>query len=156
MKHAALCRRSAVLLALGISSAACSSLAYRSRVEEFHNADLSATRYTTVAVLPVDPNGFDMNIAARVRDHLLKEGLQVIPAIKLVGEGEVTTKEACEPGRNPGYTGIVFVTWDRLIVRDCATTAVAYRAVGGYAGVDKLTQRLVAYLKTPPTAGQKP
>ena len=146
----------AVVLVVGMCAGACSSMAYRSRVEEFNNSNLSANRYDVVAVLPVDPHGFDTNIAARVRDHLRKEGWKVVPALKLVGESEVTTKEVCEPSQHPEYRGVVFVSWDRLILRDCETTAVAYRAVGGYAGIDKLTQRFLVYLKTGPTAAPQP
>jgi hypothetical protein len=50
----------------------------------------------------------------------------------------------------------VFVTWDRLILRDCETTAVAYRATGGYAGIDKLTEKFLVYLKAAPSAAPQP
>jgi hypothetical protein len=156
MNRVAVRKQWAFVLAISMWAGACSSLAYRSRVEEFHNSSLSASRYGVVAVLPVDPKGFDTNIAARVRDHLKKEGWKVVPALKLVGEGEVTTKEVCEPTQHPEYTGVVFVSWDRLILRDCETTAVAYRATGGYAGIDKLTQRFMVYLKAAPAAAPQP
>jgi hypothetical protein len=126
----------------------CSRLAYRSRIEEFQNPDVPATRFTAIAVLPVDPGGFDPGIAARVRDNLKREGVNVVSARVMLPESEVSMPQLCPKDDPPEYQGVLWVAFDRIILRDCESTAVAYRAIGGYSGVDALAKRLVLYLRT--------
>lgn len=140
-----------LMLATLLFVGACSSLAYKTRVEEFTNANIPAARFTTIAVLPVDPNGFDPGIAARVRDNLKKQGIRVVSARNSMPESEVSMPHLCPKADPPEYKAVVWVTFDRIIMRDCESTAIAYRATGGYAGVDVLTRKLVTYLKTAPT-----
>lgn len=126
----------------------CSSLAYKSRITEFHNSDVPASRFATIAVLPLDPKGFDPGIAARVRDSLKKQGVNVATPRVMVPESEVSMAQLCPKNDPAAYQGVLWVTFDRVILRDCESTAVAYRAVGGYSGVDALAKKLVIYLRS--------
>jgi hypothetical protein len=138
-----------LMLALAFSTG-CSSMAYRSRIEEFQNPDVRAARFTSIAVLPVDASGFDPGIAARVRDNLKKQGINVATARVMAAESEVSMAQLCPKNDPPDYQGVLWVTYDRIVLRDCESTAVAYRAIGGYSGVDALAKKLVTYLKTAP------
>jgi hypothetical protein len=126
----------------------CKSLAYKSRIEEFQNPAVPGARFTTIAVLPVDASGFDPGIAARVRENLKKQGVNVVTARVMAAESEVSMAQLCPKNDPPEYQGVLWVTYDRVILRDCESTAVAYRATGGYAGVDALAKKFVTYLKT--------
>lgn len=137
--------------ALVLTSAGCGKFAYKSRIDEFRNPGMAADRYTTIAILPVDPNGPDPNIAARVRGILRRDSIHIVNARVMVPEGEVGMKELCSPDRPAEYKGVLFVTWDRLILRDCETAAVAYQASGSYSGVDLLAKKLLLYLKNQPS-----
>ena len=141
----------ALLLGLAVAAGACGKLAYKSRIDEFRNASMTADRFKTIAILPADPNGPDPNIAARVRGQLRREGISIVNARVMVGEGEVGMKELCSPQQPAEYQGVLFVTWDKIILRDCETSAVAYRASGSYSGVDLLAKKLLLYLKNAPT-----
>ncbi len=136
------------LLAGAILLSSCNRLAYRSRIEEFQNPDVPASRFQAIAVLPVDPEGFDPGIAARVRDNLKRQGVNVMTARVMLPESEVSIPQLCPKDDPPGYQGVLWVTYDRIILRDCESAAVAYRAIGGYSGVDALAKRLVIYLNT--------
>ena len=140
----------AALILSAVVLAGCNRLAYRSRIEEFRNESLSPARFTAIAVLPVDPSGFDKGIAARVRDNLKKEGVNVLTARVMVGESEASLQQLCPKNDPAEYQGVLWVTYDRVILRDCESTAVAYRAIGGYSGVDALAKRLLMYLRSAP------
>jgi hypothetical protein len=143
-------KKASVILLATLSSivlANCSSLAYRSRIEEFRNEAVPPDRFTTIAVLPLDASGFDPGIAARVRDNLKKEGVNIVSARVMVGDSEASMQQLC-PKEDPAeYKGVLWVTYDRVILRDCESTAVAYRAIGGYSGVDALAKKLLVYLR---------
>ena len=139
-----------LMLATLLFAGACSSLAYKTRVEEFTNSNIQAGRFTTIAVLPIDPNGFDPGIAARVRDSLKKQGINIVSARSSMPESEVSMPHLCPKNDPPEYKGVLWVTFDRIILRDCESAAIAYRATGGYAGVDVLARKLATYLKTAP------
>lgn len=146
-----------LFVALAISAvtlAGCNKLAYRSRIDEFRNESVSPARFTAIAVLPLDPSGFDPGIAARVRDNLKKEGVNIVSARVMVGDSEASMQQLCPKNDPAEYQGVLWVTYDRVILRDCESTAVAYRAIGGYSGVDALAKRLLSYLRSapPPTA----
>jgi hypothetical protein len=131
-----------------MATTACKSMAYKSRVEEFRNASIPSSRFSAITVLPLDPSGFDPGIAARVRDNLKREGVNVMTARVMAGESEVSMSQLCPKDDPPGYQGVLWVSFDRIILRDCDSTAVAYRAIGGYSGVDALAKKLLVYLRT--------
>ena len=137
-----------VLLA-AMTMTACKSLAYKSRIEEFQNASIPPTRFSAITVLPLDPSGFDPGIAARVRDGLKRDGVNVVTARVMAGESEVSMTQLCPKDDPPSYQGVLWVSFDRIIFRDCESSAVAYRAIGGYSGVDALAKKFLIYLRSP-------
>jgi hypothetical protein len=137
-----------MILALALVPAACSSIAYKSRIDEYRNEAIPPTRFTTIAVLPVDADGFDPGIAARVRDNLKKQGVNIATARVMATDSEVSMGVLCPKDDPAEYQGVLWVSFDRLILRDCESTAVAFRALGGYSGVDALAKRLLIYLRS--------
>lgn len=126
-------------------------LMYNTKIDEYRNPNIESTRFTNLTVLPVDPaDNFAMDMAARVRVKLKADSVHLSQPLKLEPEGEVGMQELCPPDRTVEYKGVLFVAWDRLILRDCATKAVAFRTLGNYAGIDAMLQRLVKYLREKP------
>lgn len=133
-----------------VALSGCKTLAYKSRIEEFRNENVSPARFATIAVLPLDASGFDPGIAARVRENLKREGVNVATPRVMAGDSEVSMQQLCPKDDPPVYTGVLWVSFDRIILRDCESTAVAYRAIGGYSGVDALAKKLLLYLRSAP------
>jgi hypothetical protein len=140
--------RALLLLGLMLAVTGCKSLAYKSRIEEFHNSSIPPTRFQAITVLPLDPSGFDPGIAARVRENLKKQGVNIQTARVMAGESEVSMAQLCPKNDPASYQGVLWVSFDRIILRDCESTAVAYRAIGGYSGVDALAKKLLVYLRS--------
>jgi hypothetical protein len=122
--------------------------AYRTRIEEFRSDSIPGSRFTAIAILPVNERSFDPQIAARVRENLRKQGITIVPARSMMPESEVSMAHLCPKDNPPEYQGVLWVTFEYLLLRDCQSTAVAFRAEGGYAGVDAMAKRLVLYLKS--------
>ena len=141
-----------VVLMAAATATACKSMAYKSRVEEFRNSSIAPSRFSSITVLPLDPSGFDPGIAARVRDGLKREGVNVVTARVMAGESEVSMQQLCPKDDPASYQGVLWVSFDRIIFRDCESTAVAYRAIGGYSGVDALAKKFLLYLRSPAPA----
>jgi hypothetical protein len=83
-----------------------------------------------------------------VRENLKKQGINVASARVMVPESEVSMQQLCPKNDPASYQGVLWVAFDRVILRDCESTAVAYRAIGGYSGVDALAKKLVIYLRS--------
>jgi len=123
-------------------------LAYRSRIEEFRNDSIPGSRFTAIAILPVAEKGFDPQIAARVRENLKKQGIRIVPARLMMPQSDVSIPHLCPKDNPPEYKGVLWVTFEYILLRDCETASVAFSAEGGYAGVDAMAKKLVLYLKS--------
>jgi hypothetical protein len=95
----------------------------------------------------VNERSFDPQIAARVRENLRKQGIKIVPARSMMPESEASMPLLCPKDNPPEYQGVLWVTFEYILLRDCESAAVAFRAEGGYAGVDAMAKKLVLYLK---------
>lgn len=137
-------RCAAVLFAVLISGC---SVFMRSRINELANSDISPRRFQVLAVLPMEMEGFGPQVAARARDQIERSGVATAVARKWMPEGDAGMQDLCPRENPPPYQGVVFVAWDRMVLRDCETGFVAWRASGGYAGVDAMVKRMVHYIR---------
>lgn len=147
------------LLAVALVAAAgwaCSgqSVAYgSSAVQESRAAAGEGRTYEQLAVTPMDPEGYDPQIAGRVERQLQSHGYE---AEMILVEGAPTSvpvvmEAICTGEQTPlRADGVVFVTWDRLVLRDCETREGAYEVSGGYSGVDALVEHMVRYFRGEP------
>lgn len=139
----------ALMLVLSPLLGACGkSMMYKTSMDEFRNPNIPANKYDVIAVLPMQPNSFDAQVAGRARARLKAANIKYVPALKSVEESELAMEQLCPTDRPPEYKGVLFVTWDRIILRDCETKAVAFRVLGNYAGIDKMLMKFESYLKT--------
>jgi hypothetical protein len=136
-----------LLLAALFSPAGC-GLAYRTRIEEFRSDSIPGSRFTAIAVLPVTEKSFDPQIAARVKENLRKQGIKIVPARLMMPQSDVSIPHLCPKDNPPEYKGVLWVSFDYILLRDCESAAVAFSAEGGYAGVDAMAKRLLLYLKS--------
>lgn len=146
------CKHAALLLAGALMAAGCGNhLMYNTKIDEYRNPNIAAAHFATITVMPVDPEDkFAMQMAGRVRAKLKADSVPLAQPLKLADEGEVGMAEICPPDQHVDYQGVLFVAWDRLILRDCDTKAVAFRTLGNYAGIDAMLQRFVKYLHEKP------
>ncbi|MGH7507227.1 MAG: hypothetical protein ACRELX_16345 [Longimicrobiales bacterium] len=147
-------RAATLLVAAGLAAASpsCAGLIPGNKVTEFVSPDHDPDRYEVLAVVPMEPGGFDGQIAARARETLRDEGLEVtVPGEATDGESASAVAELCPPGEASAFQGVVFVTWNRMVLRDCESGEIAFSVDAGYAGVDEMARRLVAYVRGDPT-----
>lgn len=141
-------RRMALLVGAGCMLSGC-GLAMRSRIEELANSQIAPSRFHVLAVLPMESSGFGPQVAARAKEQIELSGVQTATPRVWMPEGDAGMKDLCPRENPPPYQGVVFVAWDRVVLRDCETGFVAWRATGGYAGVDAMVKRMVQYIKGP-------
>lgn len=138
----------------------CGSVGYTGEdVRETRVMTGQGERFRALGVVPFDPDGYDTQIAGRARRQLESRGFEA-ELIVVEGSGsayvEMVLREICEGSRSPiDAQGVVFVTWDRLELRDCASGEVAYEVEGGYAGVDRMVEDMVRYFRGEPAPGQE-
>lgn len=143
-------KRAALMLVLPLLTTACGgSMMYKTNMETFVNPNTPGTRYDVIAVLPMEQTNFDAQVAGRAKEKLRQANIKYVPALKAVAEGEVGMPDVCPKDNPPPYKGVLFVTWDRIILRDCETHAVAFRVIGNYAGIDKMIQKYETFVKVP-------
>jgi len=138
---------------------ACGGVAYTGEdVNEIRHVPGQGEKYTALGVVPFDPNGYDPQIAGRARRQLESHGIE---AEMIIVEGggspyyETVLREICEGARSPiEAQGVVFVTWDRLELRDCDSGEIVYEIEGGYAGIDRMVEHMVGYIEDRPAPGQ--
>lgn len=137
----------AVLAVVGIGGGGCSRLLHReSDVRVFQSVEVRPDRFRIVAVVPADLSQFGPQIAHRAYQMLKDRGRDVVWIASAYEEGPGAMERLCPRGRVAPYDGVVFVTWDRVTLRDCETHEVAFDVQGGYTGVDAMTARLLRYL----------
>lgn len=129
------------------------------------------SKYEVLGVVPFNTEEYDPQIAGRVRRKLTGRGYTAEmylvqsggnPSPKMVMEtvcpssaDSDTTKAS---GQRPekvlaGIDGVVFVTWNHLVLRDCETHGVAYEVDGGYSGVEKMLDWMERYFEGKPAPG---
>lgn len=138
-----------ILTVLGAS--ACGRLLHReSDLREFESSEIRPNRFRILAVVPADPSQFGPQIAYRAFRLLRDRGKTVVWIGAAYDEGPAAMARLCPQGKVASFDGVVFVTWDRITLRDCATHEIAYDIQGGYTGVDAMTGRLIRYLQSAP------
>lgn len=155
--------------ALLLSVAACSGSGIDVR---YQRDDLSeeryapdGTKYEVLGVVPFDTEGYDPQIAGRVQRKLTDRGYTSEMYLVQAGGSpspERVMKTVCPPAADadstasppersekvlPGIDGVVFVTWNHLVLRDCETHGVAYEVQGGYSGVEKMLDWMERYFE---------
>lgn len=101
-----------------------------------------------ISVVPVDPTGYDQQVAQRVADQFRQRGYSIRLRVPRAREQAAVMSALCPREQSvPSQDGVVFATWNRLVLRDCRTHEVAYEIEGGYSGVDEMVRWMDRYLR---------
>lgn len=101
-----------------------------------------------LAVVPLDPTGYDSQVAQRVAMQIEERGYEIRLRMPRARE-QASVMEALCPREQTvtAIDGVVFATYDRLVLRTCRTHETAYEIDGGWAGVDELVRWMDRYLR---------
>jgi hypothetical protein len=138
-----------------LAFSACSTLFQSGKPREFVNTTMPKVTYNTLAVIASDDATPSLQISATIRHLLNERGLK---AVARAGRWETESdallsicREA--PGVEP-VQGVIFVTYDTLILRECQTREVAYRiSSGGGITMSEMADRIIQYVRTAGGAG---
>lgn len=115
------------------------------------NPNIPTGRFHVLASIAGGDARTDFQISVTVRQQLADSGFTVV---RRPGRWDSQTDAVvaiCGPG---GIDGVLFIWYNRLELRDCRTEgATAYEVTGGgQEGIQKLTDRLINYLRQPAPA----
>ena len=90
----------------------------------------------------------DLQISVTVRQQLQDSGFTVARRAGRWESQSDALRGICSTGEQPSIDGVLFIWYNRLELRDCASGATAYEITGGGAeGIDGMTNRLIRYLR---------
>jgi hypothetical protein len=118
------------------------------------NPNVPAGRYHVLAGVAGGDARIDLQISVTVRQQLQDSGFTVLRRAGRWDSQTDAVKAICEPP----VDGVLFIWYNRLELRDCATEgATAYEVTGGgQEGITKLTDRLIRYLRRKEAAPPPP
>lgn len=139
-----------VLLAVSVVLGACNTTLIKPKKMSERRSQVPGGSIHTIAVIAADDQTTTIRMSAGVREQLTKAGLTAVRrAGRWAGETDAVA-EICLPGQNPAIDGVLFVTYNQLLLRHCESKLVAYQIDGGQeVGITDMTKRLVEYLRTP-------
>jgi hypothetical protein len=117
--------------------------------------------------IPIPPGGYrliatvaggdgrtDLQISGTVRLQLEDSGFTVVRRAGRWDDERQAVRAICAPDAVPVVDGVLFIWYNRLELRDCATEGVAFEIkASADKGITDMTNRLVVYLRRPPTPG---
>lgn len=142
----------------GLLCSAASCLRPYGKVQEAVNPAVPGSQFRTLTVIAAGDEDADIQVAVRVRRSLEQAGVAVVPSPGRWPTELAALEGVCGVNEVPESTavqraaarvdGVLFVSWDRLLLRDCPTQRTAYEIKGSWSGVDYMVRRLVKYLRT--------
>lgn len=151
--------RLALLATVG-ALAACSGRALFDRAKpsvERINPNIPGGRFRILVSIAGGDALTDFQISATVRQQLQDSGVTVIRRAGRWDTQPDAVNAICSPDESPKVDAVLFVWYNRLELRDCASKATAYEIMsGGKEGITVLTDRLVRYLRQGGAASPAP
>ena len=90
----------------------------------------------------------DLQISVTVRQQLTDSGFTVARRAGRWESQSDALRGICSPGEQPSIDGVLFIWYNRLELRDCASGSTAFEITsGGSEGIDAITNRLIRYLR---------
>jgi hypothetical protein len=140
-------RCAAVLAALAFH--ACSAGAY-GRVKEMTSDTIRGDSIRVIVVIAGESETADRQMATRVREQLDAAGITTVRRAGTWESEETALADICPTGQATDVHAVLFVWWNQLELRQCATHRRAYHIEGAYRGIDYMVKRLLAYLNARP------
>lgn len=141
-------RRCAALLGL-LTLHACGAGAY-GKVKEMTSDTIRGDSIRVIVVIAGESETADRQMAGRVRATLDSAGITTLRRTGTWEAEETALTDICPAGQPTDIDGVLFVWWNQLELRDCATHRRAYHIEGGYRGIEYMVKRLMGYLNVRP------
>jgi len=144
------------LAAVGLAACASRPLFDKARpmIERANpNVPIPAGGYRTIAYVSGGGGMTDFQISSTVRQQLEDSGFTMLRRAGRWDDERSAVRAICAPDAVPVVDGVLFIWYNRLELRDCATEGVAFEVKSSPdKGITHMTNRLVVYLRRPPTA----
>jgi hypothetical protein len=132
---------------LGVLAIHACSVGPYGRMQEVTSDTIPGDSIRVIVVIAGESESGDRQLAGRVRDQLQSAGFTT-PLRQGIWDSELTAlSDICPMGQPTEIHGVLFVWWNQLELRHCATHRRAYHIQAGYRGVDYMLKRLLRYLK---------
>jgi hypothetical protein len=128
--------------------AACNTTLIKPAKVSERKSQIPGSRIQRIAVIASDDQNSTIRMSATVRQQLNEAGVSAMRrAGRWSGESDAVA-EICQPGQETTVDGVLFVSYNRLTLRDCESKLVAYEIAGGNElGLEDLAKRLIGYLR---------
>jgi hypothetical protein len=123
-------------------------------VVERPSTTIAGSKFRVIATIAGGSSRQEVRMSATVRKQLTDAGWKGVARSGRWDTPALATTEVCDATDADAVDGVLFVSYDRLELRDCATRKVAYAIDGSPAkgvGIDEMAKRLMRYLRGEPT-----
>jgi hypothetical protein len=130
-------------------------------VSERWSSSIPTGRFSVIATIAGGDSRTELQVSVTVRQQLEDSGFTIVRRAGRWDSELAALRAICAPDAVPVVDGVLFIWYNRLELRDCATEGTAYEIAGspeGGVGVIEMSDRLVRYLKRPaaPTPQRAP
>jgi hypothetical protein len=142
-------RTAAALIAVN-SLFACSGITpAKGRPTEFRSDTAPRVNYKTIVVIAADDNKNALRMSASVRTQLNKDGFKAVRRAGHWTSEEDAMNEVCRAGQPERVDGLLIVSFDALLLRECTSKLTAYKVNGGgRLGIQEMTFKLENYFRS--------
>lgn len=120
------------------------------KVKEMTSDTIRGDSIRVIVVIAGESESADRQMAGRVRATLDSAGITTLRRSGTWESEETALFDICPTGQPTDIDAVLFVWWNQLELRDCATHRRAYHIEGGYRGIDHMVKRLMGYLNVRP------
>ncbi len=117
------------------------------KVKETRSETIRGDSIRVIVVIAGESETADRQMAGRVREQLEDGGITTLRRPGTWSTQEMALADVCPLGQPGEIDAILFVWWNQLELRDCATHRPAYQIEGAYRGVEYMVKRLLVYLR---------
>jgi hypothetical protein len=137
------------VLALATTLGCSQLLPARGRVTEFKSTTVPNVTYKTIAVIASDDTNNAIRMSASVRSQLTENGINGVRRSGRWDNEDNAVNEICRNAGPEGLVqGVVIVSYDTLVLRECESKLVHYKIVGGgRLALNQLADKLIGFVK---------
>ena len=107
--------------------------------------------YRIIATVAGGATRVDFQISATVRQQLEDSGFTMLRRAGRWEDERAAVRAICAPEAVPAVDGVLFIRYNKLELRNCATEGIAFEInASANKGITDMTNRLVTYLRRSP------